>query len=112
MMSPTGWREIPFAFPARRLSGAAALRDGSLLAIERRMTLSGLDNVLVRLDRCGASYCPVWRKRLPVGPLDNVEAIATEPLESGATRLWLMTDDDTRRPMRTVLVVADLPAQS
>jgi hypothetical protein len=108
---PTGWTEIAFAFPARRVSGAAALRDGSLLAIERRMTPSGLDNALVRLDRCGASYCLGWRKRLPLGPLDNVEAIATERLNSGVTRLWLMTDDDTRRPMRTLLVAADLPAQ-
>lgn len=108
---PASWTESAFAFPQRRVSGAAALRDGSLLAIERRMTLFGLENALVRLDRCGASYCLVWRKRLPLGPLDNVEAIAAEPLESGATRLWLMTDDDNRRPMRTVLVVADLPAQ-
>lgn len=108
---PAGWTEIAFAFPARRVSGAAALRDGSLLLIERRMTLSGLDNALVRLDRCEASYCLVWRKRLPLGPLDNVEAIAAERLESGSTRLWLMTDDDNRRPMRTVLVAVDLPAQ-
>ena len=108
---PTGWTEIVFAFPARRVSGAAALRDGSLLVIERRLTLSGFENALVRLDRCRAAYCLVWRKRLPLGPLDNVEAIAAEPLESGATRLWLMTDDGTRRPMRTVLVAADLPAQ-
>lgn len=108
---PSGWTEIMFAFPARRVSGAAALGDGSLLAIERRVTLTGLDNAVVRLDRCGDAYCLAWRKRLPLGPLDNVEAIAAEPLKSGATRLWLMTDDDTRRPMRTVLVVADLPAQ-
>lgn len=108
---PAGWTETRFAFPARRVSGAAALRDGSLLVIERRMTLFGFENALVRLDRCGDSYCLVWRKRLAFGPLDNVEAIAAEPLESGATRLWLMTDDDTRRPMRTVLVAADLPPQ-
>lgn len=108
---PTGWTEILFAFPARRVSGAAARRDGSLLVIERRMTLSGFDNALVRLDRCGDAYCLVWRKLLPLGPLDNVEAIAAEPLEAGATRLWLMTDDDFRRPMRTVLIAADLPPQ-
>lgn len=108
---PTGWTKIPFAFPARRVSGAAALRDDSLLVIERRLTLTGFENALVRLDRCRGAYCLVWRKRLPLGPLDNVEAIAAEPLESGATRLWLMTDDNNRRPMRTVLVAADLPAQ-
>lgn len=108
---PTGWTDVPFAFSARRVSGAAALRDGSLLVVERRLTLSGFENALVRLDRCRGGYCLVWRKRLPVGPLDNVEAIAAEPLQSGATRLWLMTDDGTRRPMRTVLVAADLPAQ-
>lgn len=108
---PAGWTEVMFAFPARRVSGAAALRDDSLLVIERRMTLSGFDNGLVRLDRCGDAYCLVWRKRLPLGPLDNVEAIAAEPLESGATRLWLTTDDDSRRPMRAILIAADLPPQ-
>lgn len=108
---PSGWSEVPFALQARRVSGAAALSDRSLLVIERRLTLRGFANALVRLDRCSDGYCLVWRKRLPLGWLDNVEAIAVEPLPSGATRLWLVTDDNGRRPLRTVLIAADLPAQ-
>lgn len=104
-----GWAEVRFTFPARRISAAAALSDDSLLVIERRMTLLGFANSVVRLDRCSGGYCLAWRKRLPLGPLDNVEAIAVERLGSGGKRLWLATDDDMRRPMRTLVVAADLP---
>ena len=108
---PSGWTQVSFAFTARRVSGAAALSDRSLLVIERRLTLRGFANALIRVDRCSAGYCLVWRKPLPLGWLDNAEAIAVEPLPSGATRLWLITDDNGRRPLRTVLIAADLPAQ-
>lgn len=103
---------MQFDFPARRIAGATSLTPDSLLVVERRLTFLGFANALVRLDRCRSGYCLAWRKRLPVGPLDKVEAIATEPLPSGATRLWLMTDDNLGRPLRTVLIAADLPPQN
>lgn len=110
-LGPRGWSEVPFVRPARRLSGAAALSENSLLVVERRLTTGGFANALVRLDRCGAGYCLAWRKPLPVGRFDNVEAIAAEPLGSGETRLWLITDDNWNPRLRTVLIAADLPPQ-
>ena len=107
--SPKGWSEVRFAMPARRVSEAAAAAGGAILVIERGPAPGGFANALVRLDRCPAGYCPAWRKRLPMGLLDNVEALAVEPLPSGATRLWLMTDDNGGKPQRTLLVAADLP---
>lgn len=105
----SGWSEIRFDFQARRVSDAATLPDQSLAIVERRLTVSGFANVLVRLKRCGARYCASWRLPLAVGRLDNIEAIAVEPLETGAIRLWLMTDDNSHRPLRTLLIAADLP---
>lgn len=110
-LGESGWATVPFAFPRRRISGAAALSDESLLVIERRLTLLGFENALVRLDRCPSGYCRAWRKPLPVGRFDNLEAIAIEPLASGAKRLWLMTDDNENRSLRTLLLAADLPPE-
>ena len=110
-LGPSGWSAVPFAFPARRVSGASAIGSDSLLAVERRLTLFGFANALVRLDRCPEGYCLAWRKALPLSGFDNVEAVATEPLASGATRLWLMTDDNSHRPLRQLLIAADLPPQ-
>jgi hypothetical protein len=105
----SGWSEIPFDYPARWVADATALPDQSLLVIERGLSVRGFVNALVRLKRCGARYCVSWRMPLAVAPLDNVEAIAVERLESGASRLWLMTDDNSHRPLRTLLIAADLP---
>lgn len=108
----SGISDIEFDFAPRRVSAAASFGRGSLLVVERRLTPLGFASALVRLDRCSAGYCLGWRKPLPTGPFDNVEAIATEPLPSGATRLWLMTDDNWSRPLRTLVIAADLPPQT
>jgi hypothetical protein len=110
-LSRSGWSEIPFDYPARWVADATALPDQSLIVIERGLSVRGFVNALVRLKRCGAGYCVSWRIPLAVAPLDNVEAIAFELLESGATRLWLMTDDDSHKRLRTLLIAADLPPQ-
>ena len=55
-------------------------------------------------DRLGAAA-----SRSALGPLDNAEALAAEPI-AGGTRLWLMTDDNFSWPMRTLLVALDLPS--
>lgn len=108
--SRQGWLAVPFRFQARSVSEAAALPGDSLLLVERWPTLAGLANALVRIDRCPGGYCLAWRKRLPLGPFDNVEALAAEPLPAGATRLWMMTDDNLHRPFRTLLIAVDIPA--
>ena len=104
------WSQVALDYPPARSSELAALGDGSLLLLERRPILIGFANSLVRLNRCATGYCFAWRKHLPVGLWDNVEALAVEPLASGATRLWLMTDDDGRPPLRTLIVALDLGA--
>lgn len=111
-LTPEGWRNVPFATGRKRLSEAVALAGESLLLVERGPRFTGFVNTLVRLDRCDRGYCLAWRKRLPLAPLDNVEALAVERLPSGATRLWLMTDDNGGRPQRTLLIAADLPPRA
>lgn len=110
-LSRAGWSEMRLAMKAKRLSEAARLPNGSLIIVERGPAPFGFANALVRLDPCPSGYCPAWRKRLPMAPLDNVEGLAVEVLPSGVRRLWLMTDDNGGRPQRTLLVAADLPAK-
>ena len=105
------WSEVPFDFEETRSSDLAALGDGSLLVIERRLTPVGIRNALVRLRPCETGYCLVWRRPLTLGIIDNVEGIAVEPAESGASRLWLVTDDDSAPPRRTLLIELELPAE-
>jgi hypothetical protein len=111
-LSRSGWSEIPFDHSVRGVADAIALPDQSLLVIERGLSATGFVNALVRLERCGGRYCLMWRIPLAVAPLDNLEAIAVEPRESGGTRLWLMTDDNSHRPLRTLLIAADLPPRT
>ena len=42
---------------------------------------------------------------------DNAEGIAAEPLVGGASRLWIVTDNDFAGYRRTLLLAVDLPAQ-
>jgi hypothetical protein len=102
----TRMRSSPLANPMGRLSEAVRLCDGRTMVIARRARLEGFHNALVPLlpgDRLGQSI------RLGLGSLDNAEALAAEPISNG-TRLWLMTDDNFRWPMRTLLVALDLPS--
>ncbi|HMI41095.1 MAG TPA: esterase-like activity of phytase family protein [Sphingomicrobium sp.] len=99
-------RSSPMANPKGRLSEAVRLPDGPTMVLARRAALDGFHNALVLLlpgDRLGQ---PI---KLGLGPLDNAEALAVEPVPNG-TRLWLMTDDNFRWPMRTLLVALDLPS--
>ena len=92
------------------ISDVAALGPGQFLAIERRPTPLGFRNSLVRVEAKGSGYRLGGRTALPLGPLDNLEAIAVEPLPGAKRRLWLMTDDNFQRSLRTLLIALDLPA--
>ena len=92
------------------VSDAANLPDGRLLLLERRPTLRGFANALVWLEREEGVYRTGRRVPLPLGRLDNAEALAIEPLAGGALRLWLMTDDNYQPPFRTLLVAFEIPA--
>ena len=98
-------RTSPLGNPMGRLSEAVRLADGRIWLLARNIGLDGFHNALVPLwpgDRLGKPIA------LGLGPLDNAEALAAEPI-AGGTRLWLMTDDNFRWPMRTLLVALDIP---
>jgi hypothetical protein len=99
-------RRSPLGNPVGRLSEAVRLPDGRILVLARSAGPSGFRNALVPLlpgDRLGRPIA------LGLGPLDNAEALAAEPI-AGGTRIWLMTDDNFSWPMRTLLVALDLPS--
>lgn len=102
-------RQFRIAEPRGRISDAIALSPGRLAVIQRGPGPLGFRNALGILERSGSGYRYVAWIRLPVSPLDNVEALAAERLPSGATRLWMMTDDNYHAPLRTLLFAYDLP---
>ena len=91
------------------VSDAAVLPDGRILLLLRRVTPLGLSNALALLERDGSGYRLSRPMPLPLGRLDNGEAMAAEALPGGAVRLWLMTDNDFRRSVQTLLVAIDIP---
>ena len=92
------------------LTDAVALPGGGLLAIDRELTPFGFRTRLVRLAQTRKGVAVVAAVRLPVGPIDNIEGIAAQPLVGGGTRLWLISDDNFQLPYRTLLTAIDLPA--
>jgi hypothetical protein len=88
---------------------AAVLPDGTVLVALRAIGLSGVTNRLAVLGRSGAGYRLRPFATLPLGPLDNVEGLAVQPLAGGGVRLWLATDNDFLGWRRTLLVALDLP---
>lgn len=84
---------------------AARLADGRLLLLRRRPAWRGLVNELWIAAGHGQ---PARRVTLPVGMLDNMEGMAVEPRPDGGARLWLVSDDNFRPWMRTLLVSLDL----
>lgn len=103
-------RQMPIDHARGRISDAAAVGPGRVLAIERRLTPLGFRNALVTVERVGTGYRFGRRIALPVSPIDNVEAIAVEPLPGGKLRLWLLTDDNFQPPLRTLLIALDWSA--
>ena len=111
LLRVTGWRArtVPIASARGRISDVVAVGPGRYLAIERRLTPFGFRNALVDLVKTRSGYRFGRRSALPLGPLDNVEAMAIERLPNGRRRLWLMTDDNAQPPLRTLLIALILP---
>jgi hypothetical protein len=103
-------RRVPVGHAGGSISDAVAFAPGQVVAIERRLTVRGFRNALVMLEQSGAGYRFGSRIALPLGPIDNLEAIAVEQLADGTRRLWLMTDDNLQPPLRTLLIALDWPA--
>jgi len=93
-----------------RIADAARLPGGGLMVVHRDVTLSGVVNRLTLLQpEPGGGWRTARSLPLPVSRVDNVEALAAERLPDGRTRLWLMTDDNFQRPLRTLLIAVDVP---
>ena len=94
-----------WAYPERSgISDAVAITEGLDLLLRRRFGVGGFTNRISGL--AGGDIA------LPLGPLDNAEGLAVQPLAGGAWRLWVITDNDQRRWQRTLLVAVDLPPAS
>lgn len=92
-----------------RISDVVGIGAGRYIAVERRLTPFGFKNAVVTLEKTGSGYRFGRRIPLPLGALDNVEAIAVERRPGGQRRLWLMTDDNFQPPLRTLLIALDWP---
>ncbi len=88
-------------------SDATRLPDGRLVVLQRRPTLAGLVNSVSIGAGAGK---PARHIRLALAPLDNMEGVAAEARADGRIRLWIVSDDNFRPWMRTLLVALDLPA--
>jgi hypothetical protein len=86
-------------------SDATRLPDGRLVLLIRRPTWRGFAN---RLRIAAGAGKPARTIALDLAPLDNMEGIAAAPLPGGGTRLWIVSDDNFRPWMRTLLVALDL----
>jgi hypothetical protein len=111
-LTPQGTQAMSIAGARAELSDAVGLDDGRWLVVERQLTPLGFRNALVILERHGGGYRYGRRFPLPVGRLDNVEAIALESRTGGGRRLWLMTDDNFQPRLRTLLIALDMPASA
>ena len=85
------------------LSDAAMLPDGRIVLIARTYSPAGFASRLLLFDK--GRMQPL--ARLALGRLDNAEAVAAERLAGGGVRLWVMTDNDFRRRVPTLLVALD-----
>lgn len=91
------------------ISDAIALPDARIALIERSFGIFGFRNVLAIAEGDGEGLRVRERFDLPAGMLTNLEGMAAEPLRGGATRLWIISDDNFLRPLRTLLLAVDLP---
>ena len=98
-----GIARIALASPYGRLADVTTLPDGRIVVLARTFSPAGFSARLLLLQ--GTKLTPVATLRL--GRLDNPEAIAAEALPGGITRLWLMTDNDYRRRVPTLLIALD-----
>ena len=108
-IKPVKWHN-----PQGRLSEATTLPDGSLLVVGRSIGLMGVRNQLLRVIEKEDGLEARLLAPLPLGVLDNVEAMAPESRGNQMVRLWLMTDNDFSSRRRTLLLALDLklPQQS
>ena len=103
-----GAERTPLASRGWTIGDVAALPDGRMIAAVRRLTPFGIRTGIGWLERDGAKFRLGVVTRLPLARFGNAEAIAAETLPGGAIRLWVMTDNDFRRRMPTMLIALDV----
>jgi hypothetical protein len=91
------------------IADATLLPDGRIALIERTFGVAGFRNVLAILERRDGRLRVSERFDLPAGMLTNLEGLAAEAQPDGSTRLWIISDDNFVRPLRTLLLAVDLP---
>jgi hypothetical protein len=91
------------------VSDAAVLPGGRLALIERSFGATGFRNDLAIVERRDRGHQVSERFNLPAGILTNFEGVAAEARPDGAIRLWIISDDNFERPLRTLLLAVDLP---
>lgn len=106
-----GGRTSELAGVSGWISEATRLPDGRILVANRRPTPVGLSNSLIVLEKTGAGYRAAETWRVPVGRLDNVEALAAEPMPGGGTLIWMMTDNNLQQRRPTLLIAVELRPQ-
>jgi hypothetical protein len=110
MLRPDGRSAaVPLGGVSGVVTDAATLPSGAIWAIERAPSWKGFQSRLVQLTRSRNSFEVSAAFSLPLGPTDNPEGLAAEPMPDGKTRLWLITDDNFQEPFRTLLLAVDLP---
>lgn len=96
--------------PLGQISEAARLPGGGLIVIHRIVSPLGFANAVTLLNPLpGGGFSTARSFPLRGTGGDNFEALAAERLGDGGTRLWLMTDDNFQRPLRTLLIALDVP---
>ncbi|MBP2290400.1 esterase-like activity of phytase family protein [Azospirillum rugosum] len=114
--SRADWHRLTYrAAPRFRPTGAAALPDGSVLVLERRVSLLGgwaarIVHVPAESLRPGAIVEGVELARLePPLLVDNFEGIAVRPGAAGETLVYIVSDDNRSPLQRTYLAMFSLP---
>jgi len=99
----------PLAGVGYNISDMVRLSDGEMIVLLRDLRLTGFDIALGALVHTPAGWRVERRVPLVLGRFMNVEGVTAQPLPGGATRLWLVTDDNFQKPMTTALFALDVP---
>ena len=111
------WQPLTYrSAPRFRPTAAAALPDGGVLVLERRVTLLGgwgarIVHVPAESLRGGATMDGVELARLePPLRVDNFEGMAVRPGADGDTLVYIVSDDNRSPLQRTYLMMFAIPA--
>jgi hypothetical protein len=102
--------------PGFSLTGLDRLPEGGFVAVERfyapiigaRARITRFPESALDADSDTLPGVEVLAELAPPMPLDNFEAIATARMPDGATRIYILSDDNYNRRQRTLLYAFDI----